>query len=139
MTVIFKVGQNGELSNLHLDRSSGSAAADAAALKAVGNAAPFRPLPEGSPASVDIQFTFDYNVFGMGRTNPAPPPVTAFNDPSPAGKFQQKCHTDDWWVLYGVGGAVVAFFALSAAKGMRARENNAINLKSASTNHKPRL
>jgi hypothetical protein len=32
----------------------------------VENAAPFRPLPAGAPEDVDIQFTFDYNVFGGG-------------------------------------------------------------------------
>ena len=37
---------------------------DRAALKAVEDSAPFRPLPEHAPPSVDIEFTFDYNVFG---------------------------------------------------------------------------
>lgn len=66
VVVQFKVHRGGELSNLRLDKSSGMAIADQAALKAVENAAPFRPLPPGAPDDVDIQFTFDYNVFGGG-------------------------------------------------------------------------
>ncbi len=62
--VIFKVHTDGTMSNLRIDRSSGVAVADKAALDAVENAAPFRPLPAGAPQDVDIQFTFDYNVFG---------------------------------------------------------------------------
>jgi TonB family protein len=54
------------MSNLRLDHSSGLAIADQAALKAVENAAPFRPLPAGAQDDVDIQFTFDYNVFAGG-------------------------------------------------------------------------
>src|SRR5262249_7067169 len=64
--VVFKVHRGGELSHLRLERSAGIAIADQAALKAVENAAPFRPLPAGAPDDVDIQFTFDYNVFGGG-------------------------------------------------------------------------
>jgi hypothetical protein len=61
--VHFKVNKNGEISGIGFDRLAPSAAADAAALKAViesMGSAP--PLPAGSPDSVDIQFTFDYNV-----------------------------------------------------------------------------
>jgi TonB family protein len=66
VVVVFKVHSGGELSGLHLDHSSGVAIADNAALKAVEDAAPFRPLPAGAPDAVDIQFTFDYNVFTGG-------------------------------------------------------------------------
>jgi TonB family protein len=66
VVVIFKVHRGGELSNLRLEHSSGVAIADNAALKAVENAAPFRPLPAGASDDVDIQFTFDYNVFTGG-------------------------------------------------------------------------
>ena len=65
--VVFKVHTNGTMSNLRLSKSSSSAIANQAALKAIQNAAPFRPLPDGAPDSVDIQFTFDYNVF-KGKT-----------------------------------------------------------------------
>lgn len=64
--VVFKVHRNGTMSHLRLMGSSGLAIADQAALKAVQNAAPFRPLPAGAPNDVDIQFTFDYNVFKSG-------------------------------------------------------------------------
>lgn len=64
--VIFKVHSNGEMSNLRLANSSGLTAADEAALKAIESAAPFHPLPAGAPADVDIEFTFDYNVFNGG-------------------------------------------------------------------------
>jgi TolA protein len=62
--VVFKINPGGHLLNLRLDRPSGSAAADNAALKAVENAAPFPHLPEGAEEAVDIQFTFEYNVMG---------------------------------------------------------------------------
>ena len=67
VVVVFKVHSNGRMSNLRLDKSSDVKIADQAALKAVENAAPFRPLPAGSPPDVDIQFTFDYNVFKSGQ------------------------------------------------------------------------
>lgn len=63
VTARFTINQSGKLSNLRLAASSGSAVADQAALKAISNAAPFAPLPEGAPESVDIEFKFDYNVF----------------------------------------------------------------------------
>lgn len=68
VVVIFKIHSQGELSDLRIERGSGVALADQAALAAVQNAAPFRPLPAGAPAVVDIQFTFDYNVFSGGRS-----------------------------------------------------------------------
>ncbi len=66
VVVIFTVHRNGELSNLRIEKSSGTKIADQAAVQAVQNSAPFRQLPAGSAESVDIQFTFDYNVFGGG-------------------------------------------------------------------------
>jgi TonB family protein len=66
--VIFKVHRNGEITNLRLANSSGLTAADEAALKAIQTAAPFHPLPAGAPVDVDIEFTFDYNVFNGGGT-----------------------------------------------------------------------
>ena len=64
--VIFKVHSDGSMSDLRLSKASGMKLADDAALKAISNAAPFRKLPDGSPPDVDIQFTFDYNVFKGG-------------------------------------------------------------------------
>jgi TonB family protein len=66
VVVDFKVHKGGELSTLKLDSPSGVPICDAAALKAVQNAAPFRPLPPDIQGDVDIQFTFDYNSFGAG-------------------------------------------------------------------------
>lgn len=66
--VIFTIHENGTMSNLRLERSSGSSIADQAALKAVRNSAPFAHLPKYSPPSVDVSFTFDYNVFHGGGT-----------------------------------------------------------------------
>lgn len=62
--VTFKIGTNGELSDLSIKVGSGFEPSDKAALLAVQAAAPFNRLPEGAPSSVDIEFTFDYNVFG---------------------------------------------------------------------------
>jgi Ca-activated chloride channel family protein len=58
----FKVNSDGSISDARIDRSSGVALADRAALDAV-NKTTMRPLPAGAPQSVDIQFTFDHNVF----------------------------------------------------------------------------
>ena len=61
--VMFKIHEDGTMSNLRISQSSNWAAADQAALQAVNNAAPFAPLPRFSPENVDIEFTFDYNLF----------------------------------------------------------------------------
>ena len=64
--LLFKIAKDGRLLNIKVHRSSGLPAADNAALNAVKLTAPFRPLPpEFKGQSVDIQFTFDYNVFGV--------------------------------------------------------------------------
>lgn len=60
--VFFTVDKIGNVSRLRVERSSGSESSDKAALDAVEMAAPFRELPDGSPASVDIKFSFDYNM-----------------------------------------------------------------------------
>lgn len=64
--VLFKVGKKGDVSDIKIDRSSGNAASDKAAIQAVATA-PISALPAGAPANVDIQFTFDYNVW-IGHT-----------------------------------------------------------------------
>ncbi len=66
--VTFMIGKNGELSGLTTKGGSNFPLADKAALLAVQTAAPFARLPEGAPPSVDIEFTFDYNVFGSGSS-----------------------------------------------------------------------
>lgn len=61
--VLFKIAKNGELLKIRIFKTSGVFAVDNAALKAVKDTAPFKPLPkEFKGKSIDIQFTFDYNV-----------------------------------------------------------------------------
>lgn len=64
VVVVFKISKAGQLSDLTIKKGSGFEPSDKAALLAVQEAAPFARLPEGAPATVDIEFTFDYNVFG---------------------------------------------------------------------------
>jgi TonB family protein len=64
----FVIARDGTLSHLAIANSSGVANVDQAALKAIEMAAPFPPLPAGADETVDIQFTFDYNVFGGHAT-----------------------------------------------------------------------
>ncbi|MBQ8886766.1 MAG: TonB family protein [Candidatus Gastranaerophilales bacterium] len=66
VVLLFSIARDGRLLNVKVHRSSGLQAADNAAIEAVKLTAPFRPLPpEFKGQSVDIQFTFDYNVFGV--------------------------------------------------------------------------
>lgn len=67
VVVVFKVARDGSLSHLRVYKSSGVQLMDAAAIKAIQNAAPVRPLPQGSPRNLDILFTLDYNVFDRGE------------------------------------------------------------------------
>lgn len=69
VVLLFKIAKDGRLLSCSVFKSSGLQNADKAALNAVHLAAPFRPLPaEFKGQSIDIQFTFDYNVYAsMGR------------------------------------------------------------------------
>lgn len=63
--VLFKIAKSGRMLSCRVIKSSGLLAADQAALRAVELTAPFKPLPvEFKGESIDIQFTFDYNIFG---------------------------------------------------------------------------
>jgi TonB family protein len=63
----FVIGQDGRLLSLRIERSSGSVAADNAALAAVRASAPFRQLPENfRGSSIPVQFIFDYETTGHG-------------------------------------------------------------------------
>lgn len=65
VVLLFKIAKDGRLLSVSTYRSSGVPNADRAAINAVKLTAPFRPLPPGTRGqSIDIQFTFDYNVFG---------------------------------------------------------------------------
>lgn len=63
MIVNFTVGENGSISNLILKKSSNDGESDNAALNAIVKAAPFPPLPTDTAPAINIEFTFDYNVF----------------------------------------------------------------------------
>lgn len=65
VVLLFKIAKDGRLLSLRVFKSSGVPNADKAALNAVELSAPFRRLPpEFRDPSIDIQFTFDYNVLG---------------------------------------------------------------------------
>lgn len=65
VVLLFTISRDGRLLTVKVYKSSGMPAADKAAISAVQLTAPFKPLPpEYKGSSVDIQFTFDYNVFG---------------------------------------------------------------------------
>lgn len=65
VVLLFKIARDGRLLSVRVFKSSGIPNADRAALQAVELTAPFRPLPaDFKGPSIDIQFTFDYNVFG---------------------------------------------------------------------------
>lgn len=68
VVLVFKIAKDGRLLSCSVAKSSGLQKADQAALDAVKNSAPFRALPkEYRQSSVDIQFNFDYNVFGSSN------------------------------------------------------------------------
>ena len=68
VVLLFKIAKDGRLLSCSVFKSSGLQNADSAALNAVKLAAPFRPLPpEFKGQNIDIQFTFDYNVFGATK------------------------------------------------------------------------
>ena len=68
VVLLFKIAKDGRLLSCKVNKSSGLPSADQAALKAVELTAPFRPLPaDFKGQSIDIQFTFDYRVFGASR------------------------------------------------------------------------
>ncbi len=65
VVLLFKIAKDGRLLSCSVFKSSGLPSADSAAINAVKLTAPFKPLPaEFKGQSIDIQFTFDYNVFG---------------------------------------------------------------------------
>lgn len=68
VVLLFTISKDGRLLSINTKRSSGYANADAAARAAVERSAPFRALPpEYRNSSINVEFTFDYNVF-TGRS-----------------------------------------------------------------------
>ncbi len=69
VVLMFRVSRDGRLLDVKVQNSSSVVSADRAAIAAVELTAPFRPLPpEYKGNDIEIQFTFDYNVFGIGNT-----------------------------------------------------------------------
>jgi TonB family protein len=64
--VMFTISPNGQMSDLHIYTPSGAVIFDNAALKAIENAAPFRPLPPGVDKPRKVKITFVYNVHSDG-------------------------------------------------------------------------
>ena len=63
VVITFTISRDGRLLNKRIVKSSGVPLADRAAMSAIEQTAPFRPLPpEFKGTSVPIEFTFDYNV-----------------------------------------------------------------------------
>jgi TonB family protein len=60
--VQFKVLRNGTVEAFRITQSSGNSEVDDAARKAIEDASPLDPLPPGKDDSVEIQYSFDYNV-----------------------------------------------------------------------------
>jgi len=66
VVLLFSIARDGRLLNVKVHKSSGLNSADNAAVNAVKLTAPFKPLPPDFKGDkVDIQFTFDYTVFGI--------------------------------------------------------------------------
>lgn len=65
VVLMFKIAKDGRLLSCFVHKSSDDPETDKAALDALQKAMPFKPLPsEFKGSSVDILFTFDYNVWG---------------------------------------------------------------------------
>lgn len=67
VVALFKISRDGRLISLRIQQSSGSPAADQAAMAAVKASAPFRNLPPNYRGNdIDVQFIFDYEIYGGG-------------------------------------------------------------------------
>ncbi|MGF2034179.1 MAG: TonB family protein [Nostoc sp. CmiVER01] len=61
----FTINRSGQVSNLNIAQTSGFSVTDEVALNAIQRSAPFAPLPTEYPKNhLDIEFTFDINVYG---------------------------------------------------------------------------
>lgn len=68
VVVVFTIHQAGNITDVRIKTTSGVAVADEAAIKAVQDISPFKPLPaEFQRDKANIEFAFDYNVFGDKR------------------------------------------------------------------------
>lgn len=63
VVLLFKINKNGELLNYSIFESSGDNEIDTAAINALKKTAPFHSFPKNfKENSVNVQFSFDYNV-----------------------------------------------------------------------------
>lgn len=70
VVLLFNVDKSGDISNVRVHKSSGTTSCDRAAILAVNDSSPVMPLPlEYIGKSVDVMFTFDYNVFGSSQNS----------------------------------------------------------------------
>jgi len=61
----FTINRSGQVTNLQIAQTSGFSVTDKGAFNAIQRAAPFAPLPTGyTKKYIQIQFTFDINVYG---------------------------------------------------------------------------
>lgn len=68
VTVVFKVAQNGDITDARIVKSSGSILTDSTALKALASSSPLAVLPVGTVGPITIEFNFDVNnVRGANR------------------------------------------------------------------------
>lgn len=63
----FEVDSEGNIKKARIRQSSGSTQMDNAALASLASTSPVDALPDGAPASVEVDFTFDYNVWEGGK------------------------------------------------------------------------
>lgn len=83
--VTFKTSKDGYISDIKFVTHSSTKTSDDAALRALANAQPLPKLPEGSPDKMDVEFTFDYNVFSEANSSKAyttiqPDPIAPIAD-----------------------------------------------------------
>ena len=63
VTLLYTINKDGSLKKYNVLKTSGTKEIDEAAISALKKSFPTEPLPEGfGGKSVDVQFTFDYNV-----------------------------------------------------------------------------
>lgn len=65
VVAVFNVNKKGEITNIKIVKSSDNITMDAAAIDAIKKVSAYAPLPKGFKGNdIDINFTFDYNVWG---------------------------------------------------------------------------
>jgi TonB family protein len=79
IVMLFKIDQDGNISHLKLEKSSGHTLADGTALTAVEKSSPFDPLPLNPGPAVDVQFSIEQDGLANKNANAAkePPRVIA--------------------------------------------------------------